>query len=112
MNLPTLTVPRTDDIRETQRWRNLLKRYIFGLTISFTWNPGNLVDGAGETSATVTVTGATLGDYVQIAAPYDLQGITCTGYVQAADTVQVRLQNETGGAVDLASGTWKIKVTA
>lgn len=77
---------------------------------STTWDPGSLADGAGETSAAITVTGAAFGDYVLVSAPYDLQGITCNGYVSAANTVKIRLQNETGGTIDLASGTWKVKV--
>jgi len=77
---------------------------------SATWNPGDLVDGAGETSAGITATGAALGDFVLASAPYDLQGITCNAYVSAADTVTIRLQNETGGAINLASGTWKVRV--
>lgn len=80
------------------------------LTGSDTWNPGSLADGAGETSAAFTVTGAALGDTVLAGAPYDLQGITCTAYVSAANTVKIRLQNETGGTIDLASGTWKVRV--
>lgn len=79
------------------------------LNASATQDPGSLVDGAGETLS-FTVTGAALGDFVMVAAPYDLQDITVTGYVSAADTVEVRLQNESGGVVDLASGTWKVKV--
>lgn len=74
------------------------------------WDPANLADGAGETSAGITVTGAALGDFVLVAAPYDLQDTTVTGYVQASNTIEIRLQNESGGAVDLASGTWKVKV--
>lgn len=81
--------------------------YLIG---TLTWNPGNLVDGAGETSSSITVSGAELGDIVWISAPYDLQGITATGYVDAADSVKIRLQNETGGAIDLASGDWKVRV--
>jgi len=77
---------------------------------SGTWNPGDLVDGAGETSASITATGAALGDFVLVSAPYDLQGICCNGYVDAADSVKVRLQNETGGAINLASGTWRVRV--
>lgn len=77
---------------------------------SATWNPGDLADGAGETKDDFTVTGAAFGDVVDVAAPYSLQGITCTGYVHAADTVAVRLQNETGGAINLASGTWLVTV--
>lgn len=73
------------------------------------YNPGSLVDGAGETKS-VTVTGASLGDFVLVSAPYDLQDITVTGYVQAADTVEIRIQNESGLTVDLASGLWRIIV--
>ena len=38
----------------------------------------------------------------------DLQGITLTAWVSAADTVSVRFQNESGGALDLASGTIRV----
>lgn len=76
---------------------------------SKTFNPANLVDGAGE-STTVTVTGAKLGDYARESFSLDLQGITVTAYVSAADTVTVRFQNESGGALDLASGTLKVVV--
>ena len=77
---------------------------------SLVWDPGNLADGAGETSTAITLTGATFTDFVLVGAPYDLQGMTCTAYVSASDTVKIRLQNETGGAIDLASGTWKVRV--
>lgn len=80
------------------------------LQATATWNPGSLVDGAGETSASFAVVGAAFGDTVSVAAPYDLQGILCVGYVDAADSVKVRLQNETGGTIDLASGSWKVFV--
>ena len=85
---------------------------IFALKVlngSATKDPGSLVDGAGETLS-FTVTGAALGDYALVAAPYDLQDISVTAYVVAADTVEVRLQNETTGTIDLASGIWKVKV--
>lgn len=78
-------------------------------TTSFTWDPASLADGAGETKS-VTVTGAALGDAVLVFPPYDLQDMVVSGYVQAADTVEVRLQNEGGATVDLASGTWKVAV--
>jgi len=74
------------------------------------WDPGSLIDGAGETSGSITATGAVLGDYVVAAAPYSLQGITMSPYVDAADSVKIRLQNETTGTINLASGTWKVKV--
>lgn len=77
---------------------------------SATVNPGSLLDGAGETVQITGVTGAALGDFVLVSAPYDLQDITVTGYVQAAGVVEIRIQNEGGATVDLASGTWRIMV--
>lgn len=76
---------------------------------STTYDPPSLADGAGTTT-TVTVTGATLGDFADVSFSRDLQGISVTAYVSAADTVSVRFQNETGGTIDLASGTLRVKV--
>jgi len=70
---------------------------------------GLLADGAGETT-TVTVNGATLGDLAAASLSVDLQGMTMTAYVSAANTVSVRLQNETGGPIDLASATLRARV--
>lgn len=75
-----------------------------------TYDPPSLVDGAGATT-TVTVTGAALGDYVSgVSFSLDLQGITLTAWVSAANTVSVRFQNESGGVLDLGSGTLRVKV--
>lgn len=77
---------------------------------SLVWDPANLIDGAGETSAGITVVGAAIGDAIIVYPPYDMQDVLYRGYVQAADTVEIRIQNESGGARDLASATWKVKV--
>ena len=75
--------------------------------VTFTWDPAELVDGAGETSAAIAVPGAALGStMVYCVAPYDLQGITLNAWVDAANSCKARLQNETGGTINLASGTW------
>jgi hypothetical protein len=76
---------------------------------SATYDPPNLADGAGATT-TVTVTGAALGDYARASFLLNVQGITVTAWVSAADTVSVRFQNESGGALDIASGTLRVKV--
>jgi hypothetical protein len=78
-------------------------------TGSATFNPKNLVDGDGETT-TVTVTGAVLGDFAEASFSIDLQGVELHPWVSATDTVSVRFQNETGGVVDLASGTLYARV--
>lgn len=74
------------------------------LTGSAVYDAASLVDGAGATT-TITVTGAGQGDFVVVSHSLDLQGITVTGYVSATNTVSVRFQNESGGTIDLASGT-------
>ena len=88
---------------------NILRQQVIGVT-TFSFDPANLADGTGSTKNDVTVTGATFGDAVDVIAPYTLQGVLCIGYVHAANTVAIRLQNETGGAINLASGNWKVIV--
>ena len=73
----------------------------YGSNSSF--DPPNLVAGAGATT-TVTVTGAVVGDVASASFSNDLQGITLTAWVSAANTVSSRFQNQTAGALDLASG--------
>jgi hypothetical protein len=69
----------------------------------------SLSDGVGATS-TVTVPGAALGDFVEVAAGISMAGITVTAYVSATDTVSIRFQNESAGTVDLASTTYYVIV--
>lgn len=86
-----------------------LLRTLKGLEGSATFNPSNLADGAGETT-TVAVTGAALGDFAMASFSLNLQGITLTAWVSAADTVSVRFQNESGSALNLDSGTLRVRV--
>lgn len=79
------------------------------LSGSVTYDPPSLADGVGTTT-TVTVTGAVLGDFAQVSFSLDLQGITVTAWVSAANTVSVRFQNESGGTLDLSSGTLQARV--
>lgn len=76
---------------------------------SATYDPPSLADGVGTTT-TVTVTGAALGDFALASFSLDLQGITATAYVSSANTVSVRFQNESGGLLDLSSGTLRVRV--
>jgi hypothetical protein len=70
----------------------------------------NLADGAGDND-TVTVPNVALGDMVLgISLGVNLSGVIVTAYVSAANTVIVRFQNESGGAVDLASTTIRILI--
>ncbi len=85
--------------------------YYNTLNTTTTYDPPSIANGAAALSSGITVTGAILGDYVQVSAPYDLQGLSASAYVSASNTVKICLNNNTGGAIDLASGTWKIRVT-
>ena len=84
-----------------------VKGIIYG---SGTVDVAELVDGAGAT-ASLTVNGVALGDIVLgVSFGVDLVDLTVTAYVQAADTVEVRVQNESGSTADLASTTVRVLV--
>jgi hypothetical protein len=79
-------------------------------TGSVTWDPGAIANGSGETSPDIAVAGATVGDYVMVAPPLDMRGLTAFGYVSAAGIVKVRLNNNTGTTVDRGSAVWNVRV--
>jgi hypothetical protein len=83
---------------------------IKGISVaSETHDFASLADGAGETGS-ITVIGAALGDFVLVSAAVDIVDMTFTGYVQSADTVEYRMQNESGSVADLASTTVSVLV--
>lgn len=64
----------------------------------------------GRQATTLTVTGAALGDFVEVSCSIDLAGLVLSGYVNAADTVTIQVTNNTGGAVDLAAADYRVCV--
>jgi hypothetical protein len=81
------------------------------LSATATWDPASIADGAAATT-TLTVTGAAVGDPA-VAALSTLTAagsITITARVTAANTVSVTIRNNSGGAVDPASGTLRATV--
>ena len=78
-------------------------------TATATWDPGSIADGDTATT-TISVSGASLGDYTVSSFSLSLSGLNLTSYVSATDTVTVVLSNNTGGAIDLASGTLKVAI--
>lgn len=79
------------------------------LTGAVTYDPASLGDGAGVTT-TITVAGAGLGNFALASFSLDLQSVMLFAWVSAANTVSVRFQNESGGTVDLSSGTIRVLV--
>lgn len=76
-----------------------------------TYNPPNLNAGEGVTT-TVTAQSASKRRAFLASFSLNLQGILLSAYYNAqsstASTVGVRLQNETGGVIDLGSGTLRV----
>ncbi len=73
------------------------------------FDPPSLAAGEGVTT-TVPVPGAALGDFACARFSIELQGVTLTAWVSAADAVSARFQNGTAGAVDLGRGTLRVRV--
>lgn len=81
----------------------------FDYIASAVYDPPSLADGVGVTT-TIATAGAILGDFAIASFSLDLQGMSITAYVSSANIVSVRFQNESGGVLDLGSGTLKVKV--
>ena len=77
---------------------------------STTLDPASVADQE-ELATDVTVTGAVLGDFVSdVSCSVDVEDLGMTAAVTSADTVTVVLVNNTTGAVDLGSCTFRVQV--
>ncbi len=79
------------------------------LTGAKTYDPPNIPD-VSQTSTTVTVTGAALGNVALAAFSLDLLGMVISAYVSSANTVTVTIRNDTGADHNLGSGTLRASV--
>lgn len=79
------------------------------LTGTAAWAPGAISTGTGV-SIDIAVTGALLGDLVEVCFDKDLQELQISGNVRTAGIVEARVSNSTGGSVSLTAGTLKATV--
>ena len=86
----------------------ILKRRSY-LEGSATWDAASIADG-DEEAKEITVTGAALGDFCLCSHSVDVVDLVLSGQVTAANTVTASLANNTGGALDLGSGTVRARV--
>jgi len=103
--------PKTENIQDLVQWCIKLhgRLLLEDLYSSATWDPGSIADG-DEEAKEVTVTGAALGDYAVASFSLDIADLVLDAQVTAANTVTCILANNTGDAVDLASGTVYVRV--
>ncbi len=73
------------------------------------WSPGS-IGNTGTRTQTVTVTGAGFGMPASAAVSADLGGLVLDAWVSSANTVTVRLTNNTGAAVNPGTLTAKVIV--
>ena len=71
---------------------------------------GSIANGAQATSDD-TITGAALGDKVEVTTETDLGNLDVSGRVQATNTVRTTVSNTSGGAIDPPDSAFRIKVT-
>ncbi len=83
---------------------------VIPLSNTAVYDPASIANGS-SISTGITVTGAAVGDFVKVSFSNDLAGVALTAYVSGANTVTVLFANNTGSAVDLASGTIKVVVS-
>lgn len=80
-------------------------------TGSAAWNPADLAN-LDELTLDITVTGAALGDFVDVAFDVDVAGLEIGAAVIAANSVTVSLKHQlTGANVNLGAGTCYARVT-
>lgn len=78
------------------------------ISVTATLDTDNKADGAGDID-TIAATGVALGDVVLgVSLGVDQAGLIVHAYVSAANVISVVIQNESGGAVNLASTTIKV----
>lgn len=91
---------------------NPVNRFTKTLQNIATWDPGSLATNASTPLQSMTVTGAALGDHVDVSFSLDAAGVLFSGYVSANNTVAYWATNLAGAnPTDLSSGTVTITVT-
>ena len=91
-------------------WRQMNPRRT--LRASATVNPASMAINTCTTPATITVTGAVLGDFARASFSLSLAGASLHAYVSAADTVTYYFRNDIGtDPLDLGSGTLRVEVS-
>lgn len=87
-------------------WEKLLPRVLYGSAVI---DVANIANAANDTTNTITVTGAAAGDLVIVSCSISLAGLRLEGEAET-NLVRLKFRNDTGGAVNLASATYRTMV--
>lgn len=85
-------------------------RIMIGLTGSVTQDVGSIAAQTTASPATITVTGASVGDPVYVGVSAMTAGTIFTAQVTATNTVTVYITNPTSGAIDPPNATYSVRV--
>jgi hypothetical protein len=77
---------------------------------SLIWDVPSIAVGAAAENG-LTLAGTTVGDSAIVSCSVSTQGMRLFGYVNAINSIVIRLENGTGSAVDLSSATFQVVVT-
>lgn len=86
----------------------VIPKVVVSTTITF--DPPSLATGAFGPSSAIPITGAALGDSVELYPPYDTQGVIYQGSVSSSGNIKISLFNTNSGTVDLTSGSWGVVI--
>lgn len=70
------------------------------LEIEALYNPPSVNSNSFQ-SESISAVGVALGDFVFVSFEADLQELTLSGHIDAADSISIHLVNHTAGAIDL-----------
>lgn len=79
-------------------------------TITHNWTPGTIASSGTVVSGDFVFANAVLGDFISLAAPYDLQGLIVSSYVSVAGYAEIAIFNPMPASITLSSGDWKVKL--
>lgn len=79
--------------------------------VAVTYDPPSIPANGGKITTTVTATGAVVGDFAQATFSVFNADIDISAIVTATNQVTVKFRNNSASAIDLASGTLRVRVT-
>lgn len=84
------------------------ERFLTGFTGTSTVDPTSIAAGTQWESGDITVTGVVAGDVIAVGPPAAIEaGLSWNAVATAANTIHLRITNNTGSPVDPISASWK-----